>query len=241
MSEEFSMLLSLLISALQQVGFFVGHISANAFPQPLSPEEERACLIAMQKGDIEARNRLIETNLRLVAHISKKYTVQGYDSEDLISIGTVGLIKAVMTFNPDKKVQLATYAARCIENEVLMSMRSSKKYRDDISLQEPVGSDRQKDEISLLDILGSDRDNVFDDVELRIQSQALYDHISKCLTERERIVITLRYGLMGSKPLPQREVAKKLNISRSYVSRIEKKALEKLQQAFEKNSDSFLC
>lgn len=214
--------------------FFAAYVNTGiSFPEPLSPEEEAECLEQYARGDDSARCRLIEHNLRLVAYIAKKYTTAGRSSDDVISIGTIGLIKAVSTYNKSKGTALATYAARCIENEILMSIRSEKKQQGEVSLHDPIGTDRDGNAVSLSDVLGSDPEQVHNDVELRLASQQLRGVISAALTDRERLVVELRYGIMGGRCMAQREIAKLLGISRSYVSRIEKKALGKLNRAFE--------
>ena len=216
------LMLSTLLYSLQ--------LSTGSFPKPLTAEEERHYLELSAQGDLEARNILIERNLRLVAHIMKKYYAQTSDQEDLISIGTIGLIKAINTFNPDKKAKLGTYAARCVENEILMHIRAQKKHKCEVSLNEPIGTDADGNQISLRDILGTDGDVVADEVELNCEYLHLMQHMH-CLTERERNVIAMRYGLAGGEPLTQKETGEMLGVSRSYVSRIEKKALEKLMKA----------
>jgi len=224
-----------LFSIFERLSLLISHVStSNSFPQPLSSADEQKYVQAWTKGgDLSARNMLIEHNLRLVAHIVKKYTGTA-DPDDLISIGTIGLIKAISTYKPEKSTHLATYASRCIENEVLMHIRATKKQRTEVSLQEPVGVDREGNEISLIDIIGSDNDEVLEDVDIRIKAARLYSNMKQFLTERERLVLELRYGLSGNPPCTQREIAKLLDISRSYVSRIEKKAIEKLEKAMEK-------
>ena len=218
----------LLSEAISRIFFLLSYISSkNSFPQPMSAEEERETLEKMANGDMKAREELIEKNLRLVVHISKKYQNTGVDSDDLVSIGTIGLIKAVNTFKGDKGIRLATYAARCIENEILMVLRSSKKTLNDVSIEEPIGVDKEGNEISLIDIISAD-DDVEETVSLKVQVDNLYGLIETELTPREKTVIEMRYGLFNTKPLAQREVAKVLKISRSYVSRIEKKAISKL-------------
>ena len=208
----------------------------NSFPKPLTEEEEEMFLTAYEeKGDMEAKNKLIEHNLRLVAHIVKKYSNTGKDPDDLISIGTIGLIKSVNTYKRDKGVRLATYAARCIENELLMHLRTTKKNKVEVSLNEPIGIDKEGNEISFNDVLGSDPDSILEDVETKMQIKKLYRVLQDELTERERTVIIMRYGLGDAPCKTQREVAKILRISRSYVSRIEKKAVEKLRAGFEKD------
>lgn len=209
--------------------FYVSN--TNSFPKPLTPEEEEKYLERYEKGDEEARNILIERNLRLVAHIVKKYSNTGKDTDDLISIGTIGLIKAISTFDRSKGTRLATYAARCIDNEILMTIRSSKKAKMEVSLQEPIGVDKEGNEISLMDILGTDTDQVIDEVDLKIQTKKLYQNMSKVLKDREKIIIELRYGLTDGGCKTQREIANMLGISRSYVSRIEKRAIKKLNKA----------
>lgn len=207
--------------------------AGGSFPKPLDAAEERKYLSLAAAGDLEARNILIERNLRLVAHIMKKYYTQTADQEDLISIGTIGLIKAVSTYTAGRATRLATYAAKCIENEILMSIRASKRIKQEVSLSLPIGTDKDGNEISFNDILGTDTDEIIDDISLKIQVAKLYRAIAKVLTPRERTVIIKRYGLDGGEALPQREIASALGISRSYVSRIEKKALEKLRSGLE--------
>lgn len=187
------------------------------------------------EGDESAKEILIERNLRLVAHIVKKYHNTGKDMDDLISIGTIGLIKAIDTYNPDKGTKLATYAARCIENEILMTIRATKKIKLEHSLHEPIGVDKEGNEINLLDILGTDMDQVLDEVDLKLQTRKLYRCIDKSLKDREKIIIQFRYGLIDGERKTQREIAKILGISRSYVSRIESRAIDKLSIAMNKN------
>ena len=202
---------------------------STSFPKPLTEKEEQFYVQQMEQNIPQARNILIEHNLRLVAHIAKKYTGPAFSQDDLISIGTIGLIKAVNTYTSEKSTRLATYAARCIENEILMSIRASRKLKSEISLNQPIGMDQDGNEISFNDILGTDDDEIIDSISLKIQVSKLYDAIHHVLTPREQQVIIKRYGLDGREPLPQREIAKLLQISRSYVSRIEKAALEKLR------------
>lgn len=218
----------------KQLMLFVSFVKNNAFPQPLSSTEEKEMLERMAKGDREARNRLIEHNLRLVAHIVKKFENTGEDNEDLISIGTIGLIKAIESYSPEKGTKLATYAARCIENEILMYLRSLKKTKKDVSLQDPIGQDREGNEISLMDVLKSDNDDIIDKIQLNMEKKKIYKYIH-VLDAREREVIISRFGLDENEELTQREIAKNLGISRSYVSRIEKRALMKLFHEFYKN------
>ncbi len=206
-------------------------ISSNSFPEPLSPEEEELQIKLVKEGNGDAKKVLIERNLRLVAHIVKKYHNTGKDMDDLISIGTIGLIKAIDTYNLDKGTRLATYAARCIENEILMSIRSSKKTYMEYSLHEPIGADKEGNEINLLDILGTDVDDVIDEVNLKLETRKLYKAIEKVLKGREKTIIQLRYGLIDGEYRTQREIGDLLGISRSYVSRIESKAINKLYKS----------
>lgn len=218
-------------SGLRWQHLFVGFITGpQSFPHPLSAEEELRLVNACRQGDEDARNLLIEHNLRLVAHVARKYSVNSADSDDLISIGTIGLIKAVSSYDPAKGIRLATYAARCIENEILMYLRSSKKLQNEVSLNEPLGTDKEGNEISLIDILGCEDEGVDEKVDLTQKIKKLYQLIRSVLESREQIIIRLRYGLCGGCGKTQREVAESLGISRSYVSRIEKKALSKLQE-----------
>jgi RNA polymerase sporulation-specific sigma factor len=211
--------------------FLACHVSGNnSFPRPLDPDEEEYHLQQFAKGSEDSRNTLIEHNLRLVAHIVKKYNNTGKDIDDLISIGTIGLIKAISTYNPSKKTRLATYAARCIENEILMTIRSDKKKKSEVSLQDPIGIDKEGNEISLIDILGTDPDSVMDEVELKLQIRKLYKKMNAVLKKREQMVLEMRYGLANGKNRTQREIAEMLGISRSYVSRIEKRAINKLSK-----------
>ncbi len=204
----------------------------QSFPQPLSTQEEEKLLQGMREGDLSCRNRLIEHNLRLVAHVVKKYSNTMYETDDLISIGTIGLIKAVDSFNSEKGIRLATYASRCIENELLMLMRSSKKQSKEVSLFDPVGSDKEGNTIQLLDICVAEEPDIIEQMEEQHKLSKLRKYIEEVLTEREREIINLRYGMLDGKEVTQREIADKLNISRSYVSRIEKKALNKLKAAY---------
>ena len=200
-----------------------------SFPNPLTAKEEKYYIAQYEAGDETAKDILIERNLRLVAHIAKKYTGAATSSDDLISIGTIGLIKAVNTYSSSRSAKLATYAARCIENEILMSLRASKRSRTEISLSDPIGTDKDGNEINLNDIIGTDPDEILDDISLKIQVAKLVEAMDCTLSEREKTVIIHRYGILGEEPRTQREVAQQLNISRSYVSRIEKKALSKLK------------
>ena len=206
---------------------------SSSFPNPLTEKEEQHYVELLAENDTDARTVLIERNLRLVAHIAKKYIGSNTNQDDLISIGTIGLIKAVNTYSAGKSTRLATYAAKCIENEILMSIRASKRLSREVSLSLPIGTDKDGNEISLNDILGTDTDEIIDSISLKIQVGKLYQAIDRVLSPREKAVIVARYGLDGNEPRPQREIASSLNISRSYVSRIEKKALEKLKRALE--------
>lgn len=204
----------------------------KSFPQPLTAAEERYYMQKYTEGDLEAKHILIERNLRLVAHIVKKYQTYEDDTEDLLSIGTIGLIKAVVTFDPDKSVRLGTYAARCIENEVLMHLRARKKTSREVSLYEPIGTDREGNEIQLFDIIETEDDDAHRKVELSDDIQTLYNKVEAELSARERLVLKMRYGLYNEEEYTQREIAALLGISRSYVSRIEKSAIEKLREYF---------
>ena len=204
-----------------------------SFPKPLTDKEEKYYISLWEKGDEQAREILIERNLRLVAHIAKKYATATQSMDDYISTGTIGLIKAVNTYRSGKSVRLATYAARCIENEILMSIRVSKKTSSEVSINLPIGTDKDGNEISLNDILGTDPDAVIDDINTRIQVRDMLNALGSVLTDREKQIIIHRYGILGTAPRTQREVAAYLGIRRSYVSRIEKKALEKLRRAME--------
>ncbi len=228
------MIPEILLSLLEQCWPLLAGLSGrSSFPQPLSRDEEAALIARLAEGDAAAGEKLVEHNLRLVAHIAKKYRDSVPDPEDLVSIGAIGLMKAVSTFRPEAG-RLTTYASRCIENEILMHLRAGKKLRGTVLLSEPVGADKEGNEIMLMDILSSDEEPVSDVVEQRIDSARALSLIRTALEPRERQVILLRYGLTGNEPLPQHEVARLLGISRSYVSRIEKKALTKLREAMER-------
>ncbi len=222
-----------LLQSLSHIVYMALHVvNVGSFPRPLSAERERECLVAYrEKGDIAARNELIEHNLRLVAHIIKKYYSAVRDQDDLISIGTIGLIKAVNTFDYTKGIRLATYASRCIENEVLMHFRAGKKSAQDVSFSDPIDTDKDGNPLTLMDVIAED-DHIVEDLELKVNAERLHRYIGEVLDPREREIIEWRYGLVGD-GLTQREVARKLDISRSYVSRIEKKALEKLKRRFD--------
>lgn len=226
--------LELLRNLILLVGF-VG--TANGFPEQLSAAEEAACIKRLADGDPLAREELITHNLRLVAHIAKKYVKYGRDSDDLISIGTIGLIKAVSTFDSGKGVPLSSYSSRCIENEILMSIRQEKKQVLSVSLDEAIGVDSDGNNVSFIDILGTDAALVPDSVEARMESERLLNLIDENLSEREKRVILLRYGLVTGCPMTQRQVAGYIGISRSYVSRIEKRALKTLYDAVNRKSD----
>ncbi len=229
-------MLSLFVSICGLLYFALHVTGAGSFPRPLSAKEERECLALIAQGDQQAKSRLIEHNLRLVAHIIKKYYASFKDQDDLISIGTIGLIKAVSTFKCDKNVRFATYASRCIENEILMHFRNRKKSAQDVFLSDPVDTDKDGNSLTLMDLMAED-DNIVEQIDLSIKSERLCSYIVEELDPRERQIITLRYGLGGQKPLTQREVAQHLDISRSYVSRIEKKAIGLLRKRFEKQGD----
>ena len=221
-----------LFALLTRVRLLIGQVAArSSFPKPLSPEQERQLVDRwVAQGDPGARDLLIEHNLRLVAHIVKKYAISA-DTDDLISVGTIGLIKAIGTYDPQKASHLASYASRCIENEILMYLRAGKRRRAEVSLQEPVGTDREGNEISLLDILGEADTDVIESVDYRLNTDQLLRELS-FLEDRERLVLMMRYGLFHTRPMTQKEVAGRLGISRSYVSRIEKRALEQLRERF---------
>lgn len=222
-------LMDCLLDMIGNMIFLTAYVTnSSSFPQPLDEKEEEYYLKKFKEGDILAKSILIERNLRLVAHIVKKYSYPGKDVDDLISIGTVGLIKAIDSFDCTKGTRLATYAAKCIENEILMLIRNNKKTKGEVYLQDPIGIDKEGNEISLMDVLSSDEDSIIEIVESKIQVKKLYAKINTSLLSREKTVIEMRYGLLDGKPKTQREIAKILGISRSYVSRIEKRALKKL-------------
>lgn len=224
---------TLIALALNNLLYLALHIEGNgSFPKPLSASKEKEYFELKAQGDNNARNKLIEHNLRLVAHIAKKYYSSTNDQDDLISIGTIGLIKAVNTFSYDKGTRFATYAARCIENEILMHFRNVKKTAGDIYISEPIDNDSEGNAITLMDVF-ADEESLIDNIDLKIKSEKLYNFIEKNLDEREKTIVKLRYGLCGYHPLTQREIATRLKISRSYVSRIEKKALKILKKQFD--------
>lgn len=208
--------------------------TSNSFPPPLDPQDEKKYLALMKHGDVAAKNILIEHNLRLVAHIVKKYCSNSTETDDYISIGTIGLIKAITSFEIDKGTKLATYAARCIENEILMHIRASKKFVNDIYLEDPIGTDKDGNVIDFMEVIKCDDPDVFSRVNLKLQVKHLYAKMNQVLKNRERIIIELRYGLYNGESKTQIEIAKLLGISRSYVSRIEKRALNKLLHEFQK-------
>lgn len=227
------MIAELLIRTISNLFFFALHLSGTgSFPPPLSAKRERECLLAMKNGDVNAKNELIEHNLRLVAHIIKKYYSISVQQDDLISIGTIGLIKAINTFDPDKGTRLATYAARCIENEILMQFRAQKKTSQDISVNEPIDTDSEGNPLTLMDIISTE-DEIVEDIYKITMLKKLSTEVGRIKDPREKSIIMMRYGLDGMRPMTQLEVSKKLNISRSYVSRIEKKALKELRKALE--------
>ena len=227
-------MLWLLLSLLRGL-FFVGYVKSASFPKPLSPAEERQAVEALLAGDPEARERLILHNLRLCAHIAGKYAARGKlsrrrETDDLISIGTIGLIKAVDTFSPDKG-SLSGYASRCIENEIRMSLRTEKKLVGEVSMEEPLGRDREGNERTVLDLVGTDGEEIFESVRRSLEGERLRDLMDRTLKRREKLVLSLRCGLAGAAPLTQQKVADRIGISRSYISRIEKKAIMKLRMA----------
>lgn len=230
-------ILNSLIDLVCNSFFLTGYItSSNTFPLPLDESEEQMYLKKLKEGDKNAKSVLIERNLRLVAHIVKKYSFPNKDVDELISIGTVGLIKAIDSFDSSKGTRLATYASRCIENEILMLFRNNKKQKGEIYLQDPIGVDKEGNEFCLMDILSSEKDCVLEKVENNLQVRALYKKLGESLTKRESSILIMRYGLIDGKCKTQREIAINLGISRSYVSRIEKKALKKLKkELFTKN------
>ncbi|MCS5696320.1 RNA polymerase sporulation sigma factor SigK [Desulfofundulus thermocisternus] len=219
------------LSLINGLVILVCHIAGNSFPKPLSEEEEALYVGKMLSGDESARQVLIERNLRLVAHIIKKFDHMGEDFDDLISIGTIGLIKAVDTYNPEKSTRLATYASRCIENEILMHLRARKRIRTELSLYDPIGVDKEGNEISFIDVLGTDPEIVSDIVAGQMEQDRLWKQLEQ-LSPQERKVLVLRFGLKDGARRTQREIARRLGISRSYVSRIEKRALNRLTQYF---------
>ncbi len=221
------------IEFLKSAVFLLGYISSNnLFPEPLSAEDEKMYLEQMKEGSEEARNILIERNLRLVAHICKKYTTAKAEQDDLISIGTIGLIKGINSFEATKGVRLATYVARCIDNEILMYLRSSKKLNAEVYLEDPIGKDKDDNTVTLQEVLENDERSIEEEVDLKFKIKKLYNKMKEVLKDREKSIIELRFGLKGTKPKTQHEIAEMMGISRSYVSRIETKAIGKLAKEF---------
>ncbi len=232
-------MLEMLCSLLCRLFFFTGAVrDESSYPRPLSKEEEERCLALARSGDRAARDKLVRHNMRLVAHVVKKYTGAA-ETDDMISVGSIGLIKAIDTYEPARGTRLATYTARCIENEVLMYIRAGKKHKSNVSLSDPVGTDKDGNELTLMDLLFEKEDKVFGSVEQSLMQEKFLAAVRRLLDERETTVICLRYALAGGVPMPQREVARRLKISRSYVSRIEKRALEKLRDGL--NREDFLA
>ena len=226
--------LSGFLAFLSTAVFAVGYISNNQlFPEPLSQEEEKMYLQRLKDGDEEARNILIERNLRLVAHVCKKYASCKVEQDDLISIGTIGLIKGINSFKPAKNVKLSTYVSRCIDNEILMHLRSTKKINSEVSLEDTIGKDKDDNTVTLQDVLENSEKNIEDEVDLKIKIKKLYEKMKSVLKDREKLIIELRFGLDGNKPKTQNQIANMMGISRSYVSRIETKAINKLAKNFE--------
>ncbi|MCR4615919.1 MAG: RNA polymerase sporulation sigma factor SigK [Clostridiales bacterium] len=226
------MIMALIDALAANFLFLALHLSgSSSFPPPLSAAEERRCLERFREGDMTAKSELIEHNLRLVVHVIKKYYSACEDQDDLISVGTVGLIKAVNTFNAGHGTRLATYAARCIENEILMQFRSRKKSAHDISVSEPIDVDSEGNPLTLLDVIATE-DTMADDIDRKIKTEAIYKFVENMKDEREKQIIVKRYGLYNTRPYTQAEVARMLNISRSYVSRIEKRVLLKMRKLF---------
>lgn len=218
---------------LKSAVFVVGYISgSNLFPEPLTNEEEKMYLEQMNNGDEEARNILIERNLRLVAHVVKKYSNTKLEQDDLISIGTIGLIKGINSYNLEKGSKLSTYVSRCIDNEILMYLRSTKKLNSEVYLNDPIGKDKDDNVVTLQEVLENNERNIEDEVDLKMKITKLYNKIKEILKDREKTIIELRFGLDGNKPKTQHEIAKMMGISRSYVSRIETKAINKLSKEF---------
>ena len=224
------------LNIIKDMLFFTGSYSNNVFLEPLSPEEEEKAINDMLNGSVEARNKLIEHNLRLVAHIVKKFDVKEENTDDLISIGTIGLIKGIDTYKNNKKTKITTYAARCIQNEILMYFRSNKKYGPTVSLNDAIGHDKEGNEINLIDVIKDNDTTLFEKLDLKNNIMLLKKYL-KLLKKQERDIIIKRYGLNNKKGMTQKEIAKELKISRSYVSRIEKRALTKMLTEFIKNKN----
>ena len=217
------------VEFLKSAVFVVGYIQGGSlFPEPLTQEEERNCLEQMAKGDDEARNILIERNLRLVAHVAKKYSTAKVDQDDLISIGTIGLIKGINSFSIEKGSKLSTYVSRCIDNEILMHLRATKKLGAEVYLNEPIGKDKDDNVVTLQEVIENDERAIEDEVDIKMKIKLLYEKMKEILKDREKTILELRFGLGGHKPKTQNEIAKSMGISRSYVSRIETKAISKL-------------
>ena len=226
------MFFSLIYGIVSGIFYLALHpTNVGSFPPALTPSEESELVKRMEHGDKTAREKLIEHNLRLVAHVVKKYYTDKVEQDDLISIGTIGLIKGISSFKADKGIKLATYTARCIENEILMYFRSLKKSAQDVSINDPIETDKEGNNLSLMDVIADDK-NILDEIDLRIKTEKLQRYMNEVLTAREKMIISLRFGLIGGSEKTQREVANQLKISRSYVSRIEKKALIKLYEKF---------
>ncbi len=230
-------MIEMLYAVLGRLFFFTGAFSGGSYPKPLSAAEEEKYLKLAAEGDAHAKDMLVKHNMRLVAHIVKKYNGAA-ETDDMISVGSIGLIKAINTYKPGHGTRLATYTARCIENEILMLIRSGKKHKNNVSLSDPVGTDKDGNELTLIDLLFEKEDKVFGRVEQSLMQEKFLAAVKKLLTERETLIICMRYALTGGAPLAQREVAQKMKISRSYVSRIEKRALEKLKKGL--NREDFL-
>ena len=229
----FSLSLTGFLAFLNSAIFLVGYISNNSlFPEPLSSEEEKKYLERLKEGDEEARNILIERNLRLVAHVCKKYSTAKVEQDDLISIGTIGLIKGINSFDSSKGVRLATYVSRCVDNEVLMFLRSNKKVNAEVYLEDPIGKDKDDNTVTLQEVLENNEKNIEDEVDLKFKIKKLYEKMKEVLKTREKTILELRFGLGGKKPQTQNEIADSMGISRSYVSRIETKAIGKLAKEF---------
>ncbi len=227
----FALSLTGFLTFLNSAIFLVGYISNNSlFPEPLSSEEEQKYLELFKNGDEEARNILIERNLRLVAHVCKKYSTTRVETDDLISIGTIGLIKGINSFDNSKGVRLATYVSRCIDNEILMFLRSSKKLNSEVYLDDPIGKDKDDNTVTLQEVLENPEKNIEDEVDLKFKIKKLYEKMKEVLKSREKTILELRFGLGGKKPQTQNQIADSMGISRSYVSRIETKAIHKLAQ-----------
>lgn len=232
-------MLEMLCAILCRLFFFTGAVrDEGSYPRPLSGEDEEKYLSLARSGDKNARDKLIRHNMRLVAHVVKKYTGAA-ETDDMISVGSIGLIKAIDSYEPSRGTRLATYTARCIENEILMFIRAGKKHKTTLSLSDPVGTDKDGNELTLMDLLFEKEDKVFGSVEQSLMQEKFLAAVKRLLNERETVIICLRYALTGGAPLPQREVARQLKISRSYVSRIEKRALEKLREGL--NREDFLA